>query len=33
MEYFESGKRLTRTQMREMYKNTLKRERATLERK
>jgi small GTP-binding protein len=33
MEYFESGKRLTRTQMREMYKNTLKREKATLEKK
>jgi small GTP-binding protein len=32
IEYFESGKRLTRRQMRDMYKNILKRERQTFER-
>lgn len=31
VEYFESGKRLTRRQMRDMYKNILKRDRFTLE--
>ncbi len=31
VEYFESGKRLTRLQMRDMYKNILKRDRFTLE--
>jgi small GTP-binding protein len=31
IEYFESGKRLTRQQMRDMYKNILKRERQTFE--
>jgi small GTP-binding protein len=31
IEYFESGKRLNRRQMREMYKNLLRRERLTLE--
>jgi small GTP-binding protein len=33
VEYFESGKRLTRQQMRDMYKNILKRDKATFERK
>ena len=32
VEYFESGKRLTRKQMRDMYKNILKRDRLTFER-
>ena len=32
VEYFESGKRLTRQQMRETYKNILKRDKATFER-
>lgn len=32
IEYFESGKRLTRQQMRDMYKNILKRDRATFNR-
>ena len=32
IEYFESGKRLTRQQMREMYKHTLQRERETFQR-
>jgi small GTP-binding protein len=32
LEYFESGKRLTRQQMRDMYKNILKRDKATFER-
>lgn len=31
IEYFESGKRLTRQQMREMYKNSLKRDQLTFE--
>src|SRR5207249_3071942 len=31
IEYFESGKRLTRRQMRDMYKNILKRDRFTFE--
>jgi small GTP-binding protein len=31
IEYFESGKRLTRPQMRDMYKNILKREKETFE--
>jgi small GTP-binding protein len=31
VEYFESGKRLTRQQMREMYKHVLERDRATFE--
>jgi small GTP-binding protein len=31
IEYFESGKRLTRRQMREMYKNSLKRDQLTFE--
>jgi uncharacterized protein (DUF697 family) len=31
VEYFESGKRLTRRQMREMYKNVLKRDKHTFE--
>jgi small GTP-binding protein len=31
VEYFESGKRLTRRQMRDMYKNILKRNKGTLE--
>ncbi len=31
IEYFESGKRLTRQQMRDMYKNSLKRDRHTFE--
>jgi uncharacterized protein (DUF697 family) len=30
--YFESGKQLTRAQMRDMYKNSLKREKETFER-
>ena len=33
VEYFESGKRLTRQQMRDMYKTILKRDKATFERK
>ena len=33
IEYFESGKRLTRKQMREMYKNILKRDRDSFERR
>lgn len=32
IEYFESGKRLTRKQMREMYKTALKRDKPTFER-
>ena len=32
IEYFESGKRLTRKQMREMYKTTLRRDKQTFER-